>query len=109
MTTETQSHTITEKEFDEKFTLVKNEVPGGACEGEYRFETFGPDLEFILKQPDRHVWTCVEGDEGWAYATGYHLVNRVYYLVTKEPWPPHLLEATLDVFEEDENGIIDEE
>lgn len=43
----------------------------------------------ILKQMDRrHVWTIIEGDtesRSVYYSPGFRMVNRVGYVVTKEP------------------------
>ena len=47
----------------------------------------GWPYELTLDQPLANVWTVVEGDDDGLYACkGYHVVNRVYYLVTEEPW-----------------------
>jgi hypothetical protein len=36
---------------------------------------------------DRHLWTVVEGDAGTLYVTaGWAYVNRMEYLLTKQPW-----------------------
>ena len=38
--------------------------------------------------PDsKHLWTAVDG-EGYAvdYISGYHFVNRLYYVVSENPW-----------------------
>lgn len=35
----------------------------------------------------RHIWTVVDGDSGdLIVLNGWHLVNRVHYMVTKTPW-----------------------
>lgn len=37
--------------------------------------------------PVANVWTVVEGDDGDLYAEpGFRVVNRIYYLVTREQW-----------------------
>lgn len=42
-----------------------------------------------LAYPLRRVWTVVEGDSGALWALpGYHIVDRVYYLITEEEWTP---------------------
>lgn len=63
----------------------------GTCDG-CMFETFGSDLEHVkdvlAKDPSR-VWTLIEGDNGeWYISQGFHLVNRVGYLVTEKPFDP---------------------
>jgi hypothetical protein len=40
-----------------------------------------------LKNTDmKYVWTLVDDDNIWYIIPGYHLVNRIGYFVTKEPW-----------------------
>lgn len=65
--------------------LVKTEVAEGCL-----FETYGPELEHVRAvaraQPDR-VWTMVSGDSGkWYISQGYHLVNRIGYLITEREY-----------------------
>lgn len=53
----------------------------------YMLETFGEEFELVQKtlreSPDR-VWTVVEGDDdNWYISQGFHLVNRIGYLVTE--------------------------
>lgn len=53
-------------------------------------ETYGKDLEVIRKQAKENVkkvWTLVDGQENNLIAiTGYHLINRVNYIITEEEW-----------------------
>lgn len=40
-----------------------------------------------LAHPIQHVWTIVDADDDNLYAlAGYHVVNRVGYIVTEVPW-----------------------
>jgi hypothetical protein len=62
------------------------------CDGSL-FETGGRGhahvLEVHKEKPDC-VWTMVEGDNGrWYIVDGYHVVNRVGYLVTDAPCTSH--------------------
>ena len=93
---------MTEDEFDERFTLLVNNLPRGACQGEERFETFGHDHDFISSLPPDKVWTFMEGDDGnYRYVPGKHRVNRIYYVVTDPPWTDDLDEVVLDNLNED--------
>lgn len=60
---------------------------GEGTEG--RLETFGEELETVLKinkDSPRKLWTVTE-DEGNLYiSAGYHLFNRLYYIVTENEW-----------------------
>jgi hypothetical protein len=50
------------------------------------FETYGEELDYIRSLSSDLVWTVTEGDSGNLYlCTGYHLVNRLFYLVCKVP------------------------
>jgi hypothetical protein len=84
---------ITEEEFDEQYPLVTNHLnpnaswvtgDGPGC----LFETYGEELDFVRRQDPRTIWTFVDGDDGNQYViSGYHLVNRIGYLISTVPFP----------------------
>ena len=93
---ENQLVQLTEIEFDEKFSLVKNHLDKNASFDGNMFETFGEELEFVKQMAkENRVVTIIEGDceqdefgeetPCMYYSSGYHLVNRIGFLVTKEP------------------------
>ena len=55
-------------------------------------ETYDREIEYVLSFANnpalqRNLWTIVEGDDGQVcICAGYHLVNRMGYLITDEPW-----------------------
>lgn len=52
--------------------------------------------EEVCKQQDKgfHIFTIIEGDDPHWYASpGFHIVNRVGYLVSSKPIPDSLIEA----------------
>lgn len=50
-------------------------------------ETYGAELETVRKTDPRHVWTLLDGDDGELYVcAGFHLVNRVNYIISEMPW-----------------------
>jgi hypothetical protein len=52
------------------------------------FETYGEELAFVRQQDPRTVWTLIDGDDGDQYVlSGFHLVNRIGYLVSTGPVP----------------------
>lgn len=59
--------------------------------------------------PEDHVWTVVESgddeDGNWYAAPGFHLVNRLGYVVTTRPWVDYTQDAIyfLDDMEDDED------
>lgn len=51
------------------------------------FETYGEDLERILKTPNIYLWTLIDGDYDTQWILpGYHVVNRIGFYVTEKPW-----------------------
>lgn len=85
--------TIGEDDFEERY------LPRTADSGDL-FEL--DDLKRMGIE-DRFVWTIVEGDSGNLYASaGYHLVNRLGYIITEVPWTTGLEEAEWHCFESDD-------
>jgi hypothetical protein len=103
----TEFKQLTETEFDEQFELIKNHIDDNASWSGNMFETYGEEVQFVLEMAKQNrVITIIEG-EGDAdfdydelyengddlppdplyYVSGYHLVNRIGYLITKEPLP----------------------
>ncbi len=84
---------LTEDEFDDRFTLVPNHINSSAGwaigdSGGCLFETYGEEFEFIKRQPAARIWTLVDGDDGDMYLiSGLHFVNRVGYLLSRDPVP----------------------
>lgn len=95
---------LTEEQFDKKFKLVKNHIDKNASFDGKMFETFGLELEYVLiMAKENRVVTIIEGedvpDESGEmdedgevvmhstiyYASGYHLVNRLGFLIVDKP------------------------
>jgi hypothetical protein len=78
--------TITEEQFYEQFELIPNHIDNNASFSGDMFETYGEELEFVRElAKQKRVVTIIEGDEGMHYTSGMHLVNRIGYLITKNP------------------------
>jgi hypothetical protein len=88
----------TEDEFDKNFELVKNHIVTNASFDGCLFETFGPEIIFVLEMmQENRVITIIESDSEeetndsgetspcMYYTSGFHLFNRIGYLITKEP------------------------
>jgi hypothetical protein len=83
---------ITEDEFDEQYPLVTNHInsnaswvfdDGPGC----LFETYGEEVDFVRSQDPCTIWTVVDSDDGNQYVlSGYHLVNRIGYLISTVPF-----------------------
>ena len=78
---------MTEDEFFEKFTPVKNHIDTNAPFDGMMFETYNAELEYIIevfKKTPKRVWTILEADERLYYASGFHQVNAFGYFITNE-------------------------
>jgi hypothetical protein len=104
---------LTEDQFDEQFTFVINHMnpSAGWVYGNDRgclFETYGEELAYVKRQDDRRVWTLVDGDDGDMYViSGFHYVNRVGYLISRDPIPDNVtiqVHLPMQVSEESEDG-----
>jgi hypothetical protein len=87
---------LSEDAFDAQYPLVTNHLnpSAGWVLGEgcgCLFETYGDELDFVRRQDPRTIWTLVDGDDGDLYlVSGYHLVNRIGYLISTVPVPPEV-------------------
>lgn len=83
---------LNEDNFDEIFRPVQNHLNDNAPFDGTMFETFGPELDHVLSfandlKRSQRVWTIIDGDDGELYlVTGYHLVNRLGYIITEVEW-----------------------
>ncbi len=63
------------------------------------FETYGEELEHVFKvhkeTPER-VWTFIDCDGEQYITSGFHLVNRLGYFITKEPCKSEMEEYIVD-------------
>ena len=75
------------KMLDDVYTVVEGLSEHGS---ESMLETFGKDLEVVLAQVKKNykkVWTLVDvGKRELIACTGYHLCNRINYVITEEEW-----------------------
>lgn len=82
---------LIESQFEERFPLRRNHLnpSGWTIDGVgYLFETYGEDLAFVRRQHPQYVWTLREDDGGsLVLLSGFHIVNRVGYLVSTAPTP----------------------
>lgn len=95
---------LTEEQFDKQYELIPNTLDDNASFNGCMYETYGDELLIVQQMAkENRVITIIEtdddpdfdydkaiecGDElplGLAYVSGYHFVNRIGYLITKEP------------------------
>jgi len=99
---------MTEDEFDKQYPLITNHIDpsaswafgdGPGC----LFNIYGPEQDFVRSQDPRTVWTLVDGDDGNQYViSGYHLVNRIGYLISTIPFPKDAVIEVPILFDQDE-------
>ena len=95
-------------EWFEQYQPIINDIAG---DEQYQFETYGDELQYVLQQDDKHIWTEMDGDQGVSFVSGYHLVNRIQYYITVKPWEdlieiPVSIDKECDCMSEGE-GILD--
>lgn len=82
---------LTEDEFVSRYTLLRNELNPWATWSYdagpgLLFDPVEPDLAFVKRQPKNRVWTLLDGDDCHLYiVSGWHVVNRIGYLISHEP------------------------
>lgn len=83
--------------------------PEQAADGSYYRQRQGPaDLTAIKKARDENrIWTAVDTNGGLYLLSGYHTVNREYYVITQVPWEEDI-EVVLADYSEMERMAIPE-
>lgn len=78
--------TLTIDEWAETYKPIKNPNNNWSSEMTYSaFETYSPDLDKVLAQDNKFIWTEVDGDDGVYIVEGYSLVNRIQYYICEVP------------------------
>jgi len=67
-------------------TFEKKYIPIENKDGDILYETYGKDVTKVLDTPVDHVWTIVDCDGKLVITAGYHIVNRMNYMITMKPW-----------------------
>jgi hypothetical protein len=70
--------------FVEKYKPIKNHFSSDP--DQFMFETYGDEVDYVILQDNKNVWTWVDGDGSDLLVAGYHYVNRVGYYITELPW-----------------------
>jgi hypothetical protein len=73
---------MTNQEWEDTYLPMTNSITDEGIS----YETYGDELDYVLQQDERHVWTEMDGDNGVYIVNGYHLVNRIQYYITTAPW-----------------------
>lgn len=67
------------------FSPITNHFDENAAYDGCLFETYGQEVAFVAEQAPGTVWTLLDTDEGLVLNSGFHLVNRIGYIVTERP------------------------
>lgn len=102
---------ITEDQFWEIYKPKVNHLSKNASFNGCMFETFGEEVKYVVDIANdpaktKTVWTITHGDnDTMFYSAGYHLVNRIGYLITEKEWETGVEEVEIpnDTEEDDEN------
>lgn len=83
--------TLTEDNFDELYVPIQNHLVEDASFGGAMFETYGEELDFVFSvsledNTRKTVWTIIETDGEMYCVAGFHLVNRIGFIITEKPW-----------------------
>ena len=65
---------------------IKNHLDENASLDGVMFETYGDELEFVKKQDPKHIWTYCEEDDILFFSQGFHVVNRLGYVIMELPY-----------------------
>ena len=72
-------------EWKKKYRPIKNQLSTNT--NQEVFETNGVELEFILKQDPKHVWTCTYGDfADFIVAGNQWSTNNLGFYFSEVPW-----------------------
>jgi hypothetical protein len=92
--------------FFELFRPIKNHLDDNAAQEGCMFETYGEELHYIhefAKENSDRVWTLMEDDDGnLCIVNGFHLVNRLGYILTEEKF-----DEKIEYYVYDEEDMFD--
>jgi hypothetical protein len=95
--------------WEETFKPITNSIRNN---GDFAFETYGEEQEFVRNYDPKFIWTEVDGDSGTYLVAGYHYVNRIQYFITENPWEDEYTEVptwvyrNCDCVDEETDGIL---
>lgn len=72
-------------QWENQFKPIKNHLNNNASLDGMMYETFGDELDFVKSHKNKFIWTyCDDGENGYL-TSGYHLVNRLGYVICENP------------------------
>jgi len=84
---------MTDEKFITQFEPQTNHLDDNASWGGMMYETYGAEMDYVRKiyeeSPGR-VWTVLDDGEVSFLSSGFHFVNRMGYIVTKNVCPDNV-------------------
>jgi hypothetical protein len=77
----------------EKYKPQQNHIDANASFNGWMYETYGSEVKYVfnLSKKSNRVWTIIEGDDdSLFYVSGFHYVNRLGFIVTKNEYEGHV-------------------
>lgn len=88
---------MTFEEFEQEYVPLVNHIAEDSLFDGYMFETYDEEWEFVKAQNPNNVWTIIDGDfEQMFIVPGFHVVNRIGYIITEEEWEDQDFEVDLN-------------
>lgn len=103
-----QQKEMTLEQFQDQYPLIPNLFDRNASWQDengigHLFDISGAELGHVRSLPAKFIWTYVDGDNGTLLLSGYHLVNRIGYLISSRPVPENT-EIVVIVSEDDKDN-----
>lgn len=79
---------LTWEQFEAQYNPVKNNIDDNASYDGLMFETYGEELEAVqqaYKNNPETVWTVMADTGNVDVTSGFHIVNRLGYIITEVP------------------------
>jgi len=90
---------MTWEEWEEKYQPMSNQIVSAPIDG-YMFETYGDELEYVTSKcidHAYHLWTVIDNGDKLYLSMGFHVVNRLGYILTEVPWTEEQLKEWQDI------------
>lgn len=85
------------EDWKRQYNPILNHLNPNASYDGLLFETYGDEIAFIIGQPQNTVWTLLDCDGKLILGSGFHVVNRMGYVVTEVPVPEGVDIGVVDV------------
>lgn len=66
--------------------FMKKFCPVERSPDSFLFETYGEDYKRVINTDSSYIWTVVDCDGKLYLSPGFHIVNRMNYIICKNPW-----------------------